>query len=53
MEEASPPSPQYGNLEWQQAIVFQDASFVDLDFLNDPSWMEGLEDVTTETQMYN
>jgi len=42
-----PSSPPPETTMFQPLDVFQDASFVDLDFLNDPNWMEGLEEPTT------
>ncbi|TVY91060.1 Regulatory protein [Lachnellula willkommii] len=39
-----PSSPPPESTMFQPLDVFQDASFVDLDFLNDPNWMEGLEE---------
>lgn len=41
--EAKPSSPPPESMMFEPLDVFQDASFVDLDFLNDPNWMEGLE----------
>ena len=45
--QAKPSSPPPETTMFQPLDVFQDASFVDLDFLNDPNWMEGLEEPTT------